>query len=183
MRDHSRLAWIISGKRSLLCKCVHTQYACSHCFIEHLGSISHFKNIGNSTTSVGTEASAMCVCWTRVVPLEGTLNCWCSSASSWNGAAKPRTRADVQIWSHRLGGRWLHIICVCVLCRIMTNYAGTPMRMQGFLPLCKKSSTWNTHLWHRHDWRPTNLRFKQKKAECVLVWGKQTTHLSPDIWV
>lgn len=176
MRDHSRLAWIIPGKRSLLCKCIHTQYACSHCFIEHLGSISHFKNIGNSTTSVGTEASAMCVCWTRVVPLEGTLNCWCSSASSWKRVSK----AQDESWCPPPGG-WLHIIWVCV--RIMTNYAGTPKRMRGFLPLCKKSSTWNTHLWHRHDWRPTNLRFKQKKAECVLVRGKQTTHLSPNIWV
>lgn len=104
MRDHSRLAWIIPRKRSLLCKHIHTQYACSHCFIEHLGSISHFKNIGNSTTSVGTEASAMCVCWTRVVPLEGTLNCWCSSASSWKWDSKAQDESWCPDMEPPLGG-------------------------------------------------------------------------------
>lgn len=109
----SSLAWIILGRESLLYKHIHTRSTCSHCFIKHLGSISHFKNIGNSTTSVGQ----CCVCLLdSSSPIGGTLNCWCSSACSWYRATADETRdkswhPDIEPLLCR---EWLYTMWMCV---------------------------------------------------------------------
>lgn len=150
----------------------HAQSTCSHCVIEHLGSISHFKNVGNNTTIVGTETS----CYVRLVDRNcsavGTINCWCSSASWWRTEAV----AEDKGWQPEMEAAWF------VTSAAATNCTGTHMGMREI----GSGGTWDGHLQRPHGWRPSNLRFKQRKTESTLVWAKQTTggsaHLNPGIW-
>lgn len=103
------LAWITLGRESLLCKHIHTLYTCSHCFIEHLGSISHFKNFGNSTTSVGRGFVCLLDSSSQI---GGTLNCWCSihGYHLWSQRAElAHGYRDVAMW-----GVVLDNVNVCV---------------------------------------------------------------------
>lgn len=103
------LARITLGRESLLCKHIHTLYTCSHCFIEHLGSISHFKNFRNSTTIVGQGFVCLLDSSSQI---GGTLNCWCSvhGYHLWRqGTELAHGYRDVAMW-----GMVLDNVNVCV---------------------------------------------------------------------
>lgn len=99
------------------CTHTHTPSPCSHCFIEHLGSILHFKNIGNSTTSVCQHCVCIqSVCWTAVVPLVGDFTVdilLLVHGTGTNDARNKNWYSDTEQCSH-VGGGLLLQECVWV---------------------------------------------------------------------